>query len=93
MTVAGILVHGSVHRADGGAVAEARVFFSASPVEVPDVALLTDGEGRFTMHAPAPGHYELSCHADGLEPATVAIDLGAGEEEVQVDIELKTIAQ
>lgn len=86
-------MHGSVHRDDGDAVAEARVFFTVSPVGVPDVALLTDGEGRFTMHAPTPGHYELSCHSDGLEPAMVAIDLGAGEEEVQVDIALKTIAQ
>jgi hypothetical protein len=62
-------------------------------VEVPDVALLTDGKGRFTIHAPAPGHYEVSCHAEGMEPATVAIDLGAGEGEVQVDIELKATAQ
>ena len=89
----GTLVYGFVHRDDGGAVAEARVSFSVSPVEVPDVALLTDGKGRFTLHAPAPGHYEVSCHADGLEPTMVAIDLVAGQGEVQVDIELKATAQ
>ena len=86
-------MHGSVHRDNGGAIAEARVFFSASPVEVPDVALLTDAEGRFTIHAPAPGHYEVSCHADGLEPATVAIDVDASQEEVQVDIALRMVAE
>lgn len=86
-------MHGFVHREDGDAVAEARVFFSASPVEVPDVALLTDGQGRFTLYAPAPGRYEVACQADGLESAMVPIDVTAGQEEVEVDIGLEAHAE
>jgi hypothetical protein len=52
------------------------------------VALLTDDQGRFTLYAPAPGHYEVACHAEGLEPVTVPIDVTAGQKEVQIDIEL-----
>jgi hypothetical protein len=88
VTNGGSLIRGRAHRSDGSAVADARVFFSVSPVAVPDVALLTDDQGRFTLFAPAPGHYELACHAEGLEPATVSLDILAGQEEVQVDIEL-----
>lgn len=88
MTTGGSLVQGRAHRTDGGAVVEARVFFSIAPVAVPDVALLTDDQGRFTLFAPAPGHYEVACHAEGLKPVTVPIDIPAGQKEVQVDIEL-----
>lgn len=86
------MVHGFVHLSDGSAVVEARVFFSRSPTDVPDVALLSDRQGRFTLYAPAPGHYEVTCQADGLEPATVQINAVAGQEEVQVDVVLEPTA-
>ena len=82
-----------MHRDDGDAIEEARVFFAVSPVAVPDVALLTDAHGRFTLVAPAPGHYEVACHADGWEPAQVALDVAAGQHEVEVRLELRAVAE
>jgi len=69
-------------------VTEARVFFGAAPVPMPDIAALTDDDGRFSLYAPAPGAYELVCHADGLDPATVPIDVLPGSESIAVDVEL-----
>jgi Carboxypeptidase regulatory-like domain len=90
MVAGGAVIRGRVHRADGSAVPEARVFFVSAPVAVPDVALLTDDGGRFALYAPAPGRYEVGCHAEGLEPASVAIDVG--ESEMEVDVELRTLS-
>jgi hypothetical protein len=55
---------------------------------MPDIAALTDDDGRFSLYAPAPGAYELVCHADGLDPATVPIDVLPGSESIAVDVEL-----
>ena len=89
MTTGGCRVEGVAHRSDGEPVSEARVFFTAAPVDVPDIALLTDDEGRFSLVAPVPGHYELACYAEGLVPATVAFDVTGGAGIVRVDIELQ----
>lgn len=88
MTVRGTRIEGRAHLADDSPVNEARVFFAAAPVPLPDIATLTDDDGRFSLFAPAPGRYELVCHADGLEPATLPIDVGADSANVELDIEL-----
>jgi hypothetical protein len=53
-------------------VAGARVVITASPVPVPEIAAVTDAEGRFTLAAPAPGEYAFTAHADEVSgaPAT-----------------------
>jgi protocatechuate 3,4-dioxygenase beta subunit len=81
------LVSGSVRDAVGAPVAGARVAFADAPVAVPDVALLTDAEGRFALAAPAPGGYELSVAADGYAPAHVAVEV-PGSEPVDVAVTL-----
>jgi Carboxypeptidase regulatory-like domain len=84
----GARIEGRAHLADDSPVTEARVFFGAAPVPMPDIAALTDDDGRFSLYAPAPGAYELVCHADGLDPATVPIDVLPGSESIAVDVEL-----
>jgi Carboxypeptidase regulatory-like domain len=84
----GARIEGRAHLADDSPVIEARVFFGAAPVPLPDIAALTDDDGRFSLYAPAPGTYQLVCHADGLDPATVAIDVLPGSESIAVDVEL-----
>lgn len=42
---------------------------------------LTDREGRFTLSAPAPGHYRVRAERIGYQPAYVEVDLAAGETE------------
>lgn len=84
----GTLIRGWVHRIDGGAVVEARVYFQSAPIAVPDVALLTDADGRFTLYAPVPGRYEVACRTDDTAGASVVLELAETDAEVEVDIEL-----
>lgn len=84
----GSLIEGRAHLADDSPVVEAQVFFTTGPVPLPDIATLTDDDGRFSLYAPAPGRYELACYAEGLDPATIPIDVEADSELIEVDIEL-----
>ena len=84
----GARIEGRAHLVDDSPVIEARVFFVTGPVPLPDIAALTDDDGRFSLHAPTPGAYELACHADGLDPATVPIEVDGDSESIEVDIEL-----
>jgi len=88
MTEGGTRIEGWAHLADGTSVGEARVFFTGSPVPLPDIAALTDDDGRFSLFAPSPGRYQLVCHADGFDPASVTVDVGGDAGTVEVDIEL-----
>jgi Carboxypeptidase regulatory-like domain len=88
VTGGGSRIEGRAHLADDSPVSEARVFFAAAPVPVPDIATLTDDDGRFSLFAPSPGKYQLVCHADGLEPASVPIEVRADSVSVELDVEL-----
>ena len=83
----GARVEGRTHRADDSPVVEARVLFSMAPVPLPDIATLSDDNGRFSLYAPAPGTYELECHADGLNPVTIPIEVDENSETIEVDVE------
>jgi hypothetical protein len=69
-------------------VSEARVFIASGPVPTPDIALLTDEEGRFTLHAPAPGSYLIACHAEGLTSAQMEVAVPAGVDRLEIEIEM-----
>lgn len=81
-------VEGRVHLADCSPVVEARVFIASGPVPTTDIATLTDGDGRFALRAPAPGSYEVACHADGFAPARVRFEVTDDEELEQIDVEM-----
>lgn len=68
------LIEGLVLDARGHPVAGARISWARAPVPVPDMALLTDPNGRFALAAPAPGRYTLRCDSD---------QQGSAEEQVQ----------
>lgn len=84
----GGVIRGRVHLADGMPVVEARVFLTSAPVDTPDVALLTDEEGRFSLAVPSPGRYVVACHADDLRPAQVEVDVSGVDSRSEVDIEM-----
>ncbi len=88
MTDGGTLIEGSAHLADGTPIGEARVFFTESPVPLPDIAALTDDDGRFSLFAPSPGRYQLVCQADGFDAVTVAVEVDEVSTTAEVDIEL-----
>ena len=83
---AGRPVSGVVRDARGAPVALARVSFVSGPGALPDVAALTDGQGRFTLSAPRAGNYEIGCNADAQGSARLAVVVG--ERGVQVDMVL-----
>jgi hypothetical protein len=82
-----MIVAGVVHGSAGEPVPQARVFVARSPVPVPDIAALTDTEGRFTVSLPAAGVYELACAAEGYQPASATIEL-TGERESRLELRL-----
>ena len=55
MNDGGTRIDGRSHLADDSPVIEARVFFGTTPVPMPDIAALTDEDGRFSLCTPAPG--------------------------------------
>jgi hypothetical protein len=78
---------GVVRDAAGDPVPEARVYLTAAPVPVPDIAALTDAEGQFAMALPAPGSYEVACSAEGYVPASATVEV-AGEQELHLELRL-----
>jgi hypothetical protein len=79
------VVKGTVRDAAGKPVAGATVFFASAPVPVPDIAAVTDAEGRFALSAPAAGTYELGCHAEGFGAAKAVVTVpGTGETEIEL---------
>lgn len=82
--VAPRLIAGTVLSAAGQPVAQARVFVLASPGSLPDVALLTDADGRFTLSAPRPGSYEIGASTDGLGSGRTVVMVGPGDARVQI---------
>lgn len=76
-------ITGVVRDTSGTPVTGAHVLFTEGPRPLPDIAALTDAEGRFSLVAPAPGEYRLSCRADpllgpsGTAEATVRVEASA----------------
>jgi hypothetical protein len=54
-------------RADGSPAAEALVAIAEAPVSMPDLAMVTDAEGRISMWPPVAGRFTLSVWIDGSE--------------------------
>jgi protocatechuate 3,4-dioxygenase beta subunit len=67
------LVQGTVVDARGKPLAGARVGWVDGPVPLPDVMMLTDAGGRFTLAAPAPGPYRLRADSDRHGHAEVVV--------------------
>lgn len=80
------IIQGRVIDVSGKPVVDAAVFFLASPGSHPDIALLTDTNGRYALPAvAAPGTYRVGAngagrmgaaeaHLTGIEP-TVELDI------------------
>ena len=62
---------------------QARVYFVSGPAPLPDIAALTNEEGRFTLSAPSPGPYMIECNADGYTTEVVGVNVGEDEQGVE----------
>jgi len=69
-------IAGTVLDAAGQPVAQARVYFTASPGPTPDIAALTGSDGTFRMNAPQTGRYRIGATSDthGSSEAEVDVD-------------------
>jgi hypothetical protein len=67
------LIAGVVRDSRGRPVAQARVYFTAGPGPIPDIAALTDDAGAFCLSVPQEGNYTLATSADGFCPSEVAV--------------------
>lgn len=79
------VIHGTVRGPDGSPIPQARAYFVSGPEPFPDIAALTDAEGRFTLSAPSAGAYSIECAAEGFAPEALTLDL-EGEEERRIEI-------
>lgn len=50
---------------NGHPVPDATVSVARAPVSMPDLAMITDADGRFAVDIPAPGRYVFSVFVDG----------------------------
>ena len=73
-------------RGPTGPVEDARVFFLAGPEPLPDIAALTDSNGKFSLAAPSSGNYQIQVVADGFSPKAVSAIVTEG---ITVNIEIK----
>ena len=73
---------------DGQPVAGARVFFVSGPGPFPDIAALTDDQGRFALSARLPGTYQIECVAEGFASTRETIAALSGQQ-VAIEISLK----
>jgi hypothetical protein len=68
-------IHGVVLDGPCRPVAGARAFYVSGPRALPEIAALSDADGRFVLEAPRPGLYCIGCASDAD---------GSGEAEVEV---------
>lgn len=81
------LVTGVVVDSGGNPIEDARAYFLEGPSPVPDIAVLTDGDGRFTLSAPVPGTYRLQVAAEDFSPVTRVLDI-TGEPRLDIAVRL-----
>ncbi len=74
------LISGGVCNESGKLVANARIYFTESPMPLPDIAMLTDSNGKFTLLVPSTGKYGIGCYADGFAPKTVTLTIKSNQE-------------
>jgi protocatechuate 3,4-dioxygenase beta subunit len=80
-------IEGQVIDPQGRPIDDAAVYIVASPVSMPDIAQLTDDQGRFTISAPAPGRYTVGARSDRWGSAQTEVEV-AGEGPVSVKVQL-----
>jgi hypothetical protein len=91
--VEGATLSGVVSDTSGSPVRRARVGLGVAPSvvvqgELPEGFVLTDSGGNFELRAVAPGHHEVSAYAEGVGRGVREVDVEAGGDVEDVDIQL-----
>jgi uncharacterized GH25 family protein len=80
-------IFGVVLDPSGKPVPNARVSFTRGPVALPDIAAVSDPNGRFSLTAPAPGAYSILVNAAGFEMKEVDATV-AGQDSKSLTVQL-----
>jgi hypothetical protein len=75
MAAPGAILEGTVRGQNGQAIARSRVSITSSPVPMPEIAALTDADGRFRFAVPVAGRYTLTAEADNVVPSSVSTEI------------------
>ena len=73
MPIQPTLIAGVVRDTRGRPVPQARVYLTAGPGPLPDIAMLTDEAGGFCLSVALEGQYKLASSADGFAPTEVSV--------------------
>jgi hypothetical protein len=79
--ISGIVVDAAEHP-----VRSARVYFTNTPIAIPDIAALSDAEGRFTLSVPAEGAYTIESSAEGHGPGRATVDVAGDGGTVRIQL-------
>jgi hypothetical protein len=79
MPTAPQLIRVTVRDPQGKGIPGARVYFTAGPVALPDIAGVADSQGNFTLAAPTPGNYTIGSAAEGFSAAESTVAVKPGE--------------
>ena len=82
------VISGVVRGSDGKPVSNARVYFTAGPVPLPEIAAVTDSRGEFSLTAPAPGEYVIESADDKFGSRSSKVKVKGGEQ-VRLNLQLK----
>ncbi len=88
MTEKPCVISGIVRDNGGKPIADAQIYFTDSPMPLPDIAMLTDSNGTFSLSVPSTGKYSIGYNAEGFAPETATVTIGS-EQKVHLDIRLK----
>ena len=82
------IVRGKVIGPNGEPVREAAIYFVSAPVNMPDVAQLTDDQGQFTLSLSAAGRYVIGVSSDDWGTAQSPVEI-RGDAPVDVEIRMQ----
>jgi hypothetical protein len=82
------VISGVVRDPQRNPIPGARIAFTTAPVSLPDIAALSDNNGRFTISVPVPGRYTIQCNTDRFPPALITVEI-IDTQEVKLEIQLK----
>lgn len=84
------IISGKVLDSKRNAISGARVFFSAGPGALPDIAALTNEAGEFSLPAPIQGAYTIEFAADGFRETQVTLTI-PGEPTSGLTVQLEPV--
>lgn len=90
MTETPIVMYGVVKDKNGNPVSQARVSFVAGPVPLPDIAALTNDDGKFVLSMPVAGEYVIEVISDEFIKKSVKIKAESGSKKnIEVNLSKK----